>query len=117
MEGGELIYSDEVTMTVREEYIPENNLVVLLLLLFVTCGLYYFWWLVRISRMFHDNSVSNVLLTIFTCSLWGLSLNMRYLQKSEELNGREMKWYMVFFLPIAVLIIQNNINEKYFPGR
>lgn len=104
-------------MTVREEYIPENNLVVLLLLLVLTCGLYYFWWLVRISRMFHDNPVSNVLLTLFTLSLWSVYLNMRYLQKSEELNGREMKWYMLFFLPMAVLIIQNNINEKYFPGR
>ena len=108
---------NEVNMTVREEYIPENNLVVLLLLLIMTGGLYYFWWLVRVSRMFHDNPVSNVLLTLFTFSLWGIYLNMRYLQKSEEINGREMKWFMLFFLPMAVLIIQNNINEKYFPGR
>jgi hypothetical protein len=106
-----------VVMTVREEYIPENNLVVLLLLLITTCLLYYFWWLVRISKVFQDNAVSNVLLTIFTCGLWGMFINLRYLQKSEELNGRDMKWYMVFFLPIAVLIIQNNINERFFPGR
>lgn len=107
-------------MAVREEYIPENNLVVLLLLLLVTGGLYYFWWMVRISRTFRDNPVSNVLLAIFTCGLWGLYLNLRYMQKSEELNSRDMKWFMAIFLfipPIAVLIIQNNINEKYFPGR
>ncbi len=104
-------------MTVREEFVPENNLVVLLLLLIVTAGLYYFWWLVRISRVFHDNPVSNVLLTMFTLGLWGLYLNLRYMQKSEEINGRNMNWYMIFFLPIAVLIIQNNINEKFFPGR
>ena len=104
-------------MTVREEYIPENNLVVLLFLLIVTCFLYYFWWLVRVSKVFHDNPVSNVVLTLCTFGIWGLYLNLRYLQKSEELNGRDVKWYMFFFLPIAVLIIQNNINEKYFTGR
>ncbi|MGL4370775.1 MAG: hypothetical protein ACRCUT_14050 [Spirochaetota bacterium] len=104
-------------MTVREEYIPENNLVVLLLLFLITGGLYYFWWLVRISRMFHDNPVSNVLLSILTGMIWSLYLGIRYMQKSEELNGRDMKWYMVLFLPISMLIIQNNINEKYFPGR
>ena len=110
----------EGLMAVREEYIPENNLVVLLFLLLVTGGLYYFWWIVRISRTFRDNPVSNVLLTIFTCGLWGLYLNLRYMQKSEELNSRDMKWFMAIFLfipVIAVLIIQNNINEKYFPGR
>jgi hypothetical protein len=107
-------------MTVREEYIPENNLVVLLLMLFVTGGLYYFWWMVRTSKAFGDNPVSNVILTIFTVGLWGLYLNLRYMQKSEELNNRDMKWFMIVFLfipVIAVLIIQNNINEKYFPGR
>ena len=104
-------------MTVREEYIPEYNLVVLMLLLVVTGGLYFYWWLVRVSKMFHDNPVSNVVLTILTLSLWGWYISLRYLQKSEELNGREMKWFMIFFLPISVLIIQNNINEKYFPGR
>ena len=107
-------------MTVREEFVPENNLVVLLLLFIVTIGLYYFWWMVRISKVFHDNPVSNVFLTVFTCGLWGFYLNLRYLQKSEELNGRTINWYIVFFLPIvpiAMLIIQNNINEKYFPGR
>ena len=104
-------------MTVREEYIPEYNLVILRLVFAVTGSLYYFWWLVRVSRMFHENPVSNVVLTIMTCSLWGWYLCLKYMQKSEELNGREMKWYMIFFLPISVLIIQNNINEKYFPGR
>lgn len=107
-------------MTVREEYTPENNLVILLLLLLFTGGVYYFWWLVRMSRFFNDNAVSNVLLTILTCGIWGWIVNLRYLQKSEEINGRDMKWYMplfCIFLPIAVLIVQNNINEKYFPGR
>jgi hypothetical protein len=107
-------------MTVREQYIPENNLVVLLLLMFFSLGFYYFWWLVRMSRMFHENPVSNVLLTVFTLGLWGVYLNLRYMQKSEEINGRDMKWLMVlfvFFPVVPVLIIQNNINEKYFPGR
>jgi uncharacterized membrane protein YjgN (DUF898 family) len=107
-------------MTVREEYIPENNLVVLLLLVIFTAGLYYFWWLVRMSRMFHENPVSNVVLTIFTAGLWGVYVNLRYMQKSEEINGRDMKWLMVlfvFFPVVPMLIIQNNINEKYFPGR
>ena len=100
-----------------DEYIPENNLVVLLLLFVLTCGLYYFWWLARISRVFNDDPVINTLLTIFTAGLWAIYLNLRYMQKSENINGRDMKWFMVFFLPISPLIIQSNVNEKYFPGR
>lgn len=103
---------------VAREYVPENNLVVLLLLFILTGGLYYFWWLSRTSQIFGENPVSNILLTIFTAGIWGiLYLNLRFMQKSEELNDRDLKWYMVFFLPISVLIIQSNINEKYYPGR
>jgi len=100
-----------------DEYIPENNLVVLFLLFILTAGLYYFWWLARISRVFNDDPVINILLTVFTVGIWGIFLNLRYMQKSENINGRDMKWFMVFFLPISPIIIQNNVNEKYFPGR
>ena len=99
------------------EYIPENNLVVMLLLIVLTLGTYYFWWLSRVSRVFGDDPVMNILMTIFTFGMWGVYLNLKYMQKSEMLNGRDLKWFMVFFLPISPIIIQHNINEKYFPGR
>jgi len=99
------------------DYIPENNLVVMFLLFILTLGLYYFWWLARVSRVFGDDPVMNILLTIFTCGLWGLYLNLKYLQKSEILNGRDIKWFMILFFPILPVIIQHNINEKFFPGR
>jgi len=100
-----------------EEYIPENNLVVLFILFILTGFLYYFWWLARVSKIFGDDPVMNILLTLFTVGIWGLYLNMRYMQKSEMMNERDVKWYMIIFLPLAPLIIQNNINEKLFPGR
>jgi len=100
-----------------DEYIPENNLVVLFLLFILTGGLYYFWWMARISRVFNDDPVINVLLTIFTIGIWGIYLNLKYMQKSENINGRDMKWFMFLFLPISPIIIQHNVNEKYFPGR
>lgn len=99
------------------EYIPENNLVVLFLLTILTGGLYIFWWLARVSKIFNDNPASNILLIIFTVGIWYLYISLKYMQRSEELNRRSMLWYMIFFLPISFLIIQNNINEKYFPGR
>ena len=119
--------------------IPENNLVVLLLLTILSGGLYLFWWIARISRVFNDNPVTNILLIIFSIltafcisiffpvitntlivfisCIWYFYISIKYLQKSEELNGRDMPWFMVLFLPISFLIIQHNINEKYFPGR
>ena len=103
-----------------DEYIPENNLVVLFFLMIITCGIYYFWWLTRVSKLFNDDPVINILLTIFTGGIWGLYLNLKYLQKSEFLNGRDAKWYMILFLPLLLIFpifIQHNINEKYFPGR
>ncbi len=99
------------------EYSPENNLMVMLLLIILTFGLYYFWWLAKVSRIFSDDPVINILLTIFTLGIWSLYLNLKYMQKSEMLNGRDMKWFMFLFLPISPLIIQHNINEKFFPGR
>ena len=99
------------------DYIPENNLVVLFLLLLFTCGLYYFWWLARISKVFNDNPISNILLVILTLGVWSLYINIKYMQKSEEMNDRELKWFMVFFIFLSPLIIQHNINEKFFPGR
>jgi len=99
------------------EYSPENNLMVMLLLIILTFGLYYFWWLAKVSRIFSDDPVINILLTVFTLGIWSLYLNLKYMQKSEMLNGRDMKWFMFLFLPISPLIIQHNINEKFFPGR
>ncbi len=99
------------------KHIPEDNLVVMFLLLIISCGLYYFWWLSRVSKIFGDDPGMNILMTIFTCGLWGIYLNLRYLQKSEILNGRDIKWFMIFFIPILPIIIQHNINEKFFPGR
>jgi hypothetical protein len=101
----------------KVEYIPENNLVVLLLLMILSAGLYYFWWLARVSRIFNDNPVSNILLSFLTVGFWIPYINIKYMQRSEEINGRDLKWYMVLFLPLSFLIIQHNINEKHFPGR
>ena len=100
-----------------DEYIPENNLFVLFLLLILTLNFYYFWWIARTSRVFEEDPVINILLVIFTLGIWMIYLNLKFLQKSENLNGREMKWFMIIFLPIHPIIIQHNINEKYFPGR
>jgi hypothetical protein len=83
----------------------------------LTLGLYYFWWLARTSRIFGEDPVINILLSIFTFSMWGVYLNLRYMQKSEMLNGREVKWYIILFIPILPIMIQNNLNERYFPGR
>ncbi len=100
-----------------EEFIPENNIFVLFLLLIITGFMYYFWWLARTSRVFGEDPRMNIFLSIFTLGIWTLYINLRYLQKSEMLLGREMKWFMIFFLPISPIIIQHNINEKYFPDR
>ncbi|HOW82055.1 MAG TPA: hypothetical protein PK573_05800 [Spirochaetota bacterium] len=100
-----------------KNYIPENNLVVLLLLFILTGGLYYFWWLARASRVFNDDPVINIVLTVFSAGIWSLYINLRYMQKSESLNGRDMKWFMALFFFISPIIIQHNLNEKYFPGR
>ncbi|MDY6934997.1 MAG: hypothetical protein SVZ03_12355 [Spirochaetota bacterium] len=101
----------------NNEYMPENNLVILLLLILLTAGLYYFWWLARASKIFNDDPAMNILLVILTIGIWGLYINLKYMQKSEEINGRDMKWYLFLFLPISFLIIQHNINERYFPGK
>lgn len=100
-----------------EDFIPENNIVILFLLIILTGGLYYFWWLVRTSRVFGDDPSVNIILTVLTCGLWSIYLCLHYIHKSEALNGRDAMWYTVFFLPISPLIIQNNLNEKYFPDK
>ncbi len=99
------------------DYYPENNLIVLLLLTLLTGGLYLFWWIARVSKILDDNPLSNILLIIFTCGIWYIYLSLKYMQKSEQLNNRDLKWYMFFFVPISFLIIQNSINERYFPGK
>jgi hypothetical protein len=100
-----------------DEYIPENNLVVLFFLMVLTLGLYYFWWLARTSKIFGEDPVINILLAIFTFGMWGVYLNLRFMQKSELLNGREVKWYIILFIFILPIMIQNNLNERYFPSR
>ncbi|MBN2435459.1 MAG: hypothetical protein JXK07_09375 [Spirochaetes bacterium] len=100
-------------MNAQYKPIPEDNTFILMLLIIFSGGLYYLWWLSRVSRLFNDNPVTNILLVFATLGLWALYLNIRYLQKSEEINGRSIQWYIIFFLPFAVLIIQNNINEHY----
>ncbi len=100
-------------MVTEYKHQPEDNVFILLLLLLFSGFLYYFWWLARISRLFGEDPVTNILLVCATLGMWGVYLNLRYLQKSEELNRRRMQWYMVFFLPLSILIIQNNVNEYY----
>ena len=100
-----------------DEYIPENNLVVLFFLLILTGTIYYLWWLSRTCKIFGEDPVINILLTIFTFGIWGIYLNLRFFQKSEMLNGREAKWYIILFFPFLPIMIQNNLNERYFPGR
>ncbi|MCL1911680.1 MAG: hypothetical protein FWG13_05700 [Leptospirales bacterium] len=120
-----------------EEHIPEDNLFVLFLLIVLTCGLYYFWWLARTSRFFGDDPTANILITFFTLAggaavfyftakpflsaavglVWMLYLNIHYFHKSELLHNRDTLWCMallLFVLPLAPLMIQNNINEKRF---
>ena len=123
----------------KVENIPENNLVVLLLLTILSGGIYLFWWIARVSKIFKDNPVTNILLIVIPAlvsisvyafldilnifyviaisGIWYFYLNIKYLQKSEQLNGRDMPWFMVIFLPISFLLIQHNINEKYYPGK
>ena len=120
-----------------DEYAPEDNLFVLFLLIILTGGLYYFFWLAKTSKFFGDDSTANVLLTLITMAsgvavfrftgnlhvavvlgaIWVLYLHIRYFHKSELLHKREMLWCMALFLlvlPLAPLMIQNNINEKRF---
>ena len=99
------------------EYIPEDNLVVLFILVLCTGGLYYFWWLARVSRIFNDSPVINILLGVLTGGIWIVYCTIKYMQKSEMLNGRQMPWYMILFLPLGFLIIQHNINERYFTSQ
>jgi len=99
------------------EYIPEYNLVVLFVLILCTAGIYYFWWIARVSRIFYDNPVTNILLIILTAGIWLVYITIKYMQKSEMLNDRQMPWYMILFLPIGFLIIQHNINERYFTSQ
>ena len=108
-------FSDPPRRRAAENLLPMINVVFLLLIL--SFGTYFFWWVARVSRVFGDDPVMNILLTIFTCGIWGIYLCLKYMQKSELLNGRDMKWFMVLFLPISPIIIQHNINEKFFPGR
>ncbi len=100
----------------------EENLIVLLILLVATGGLYSFVWIARVSREFGDDAVTNVILGIISGGAWLLFLYLRYMDRSERINGREMQWYyalLIFFSfgLAAPLMIQFNLNENVEAGR
>ena len=92
-----------------------ENLIVFTILMVCTAGLYSLIWLGRTSASFNDDPTTNVVMTVVTCGLWGLVLNLRYVQLSEELNGRTIQWYnaiLVLIQPfLGPLMIQQNLNE------
>ncbi len=95
----------------------EENLIVLSILIACTLGLYSLIWLARTSRAFGDDPTTNVVLVIGSFGMWSLVLNLRYLERSEALNGRSLAWYnaaLIFVTGgiIGPLITQMNINEK-----
>ncbi len=99
-----------------ENRYTEENLIVLLVLMVSTGGLYAFVWIARVSREFGDDSVTNVILSLMSGGAWLLFLYLRYMDKAERLNGREMQWYyalLIFFSfgMAAPAMIQFNLNE------
>lgn len=99
-----------------EKRYTEENLIVLLVLMVATGGLYAFVWIARVSREFGDDCVTNVILSIMSGGAWLLFLYLRYMDKAERMNGREMQWYyalLIFFsLGLAApAMIQFNLNE------
>ena len=95
----------------------EENLIVLIILIACTFGLYSLIWLARTSRAFGDDPTTNVILIIGSFGMWSLVLNLRYLERSETLNGRTLAWYnaaLIFVTGgiIGPLLTQMNINEK-----
>ena len=61
-----------------EKYTSENLIVFTILM--VCTGLYSLIWLGRTSASFNDDPTTNVVMTVVTSGLWGLVLNLRYVQ-------------------------------------
>jgi uncharacterized protein YacL len=100
----------------------EENLMILMILLTCTFGAYALIWLARTSKAFGDDPVTQVVMTILSGGIWGLVLNLRYLDMAERQNGRELAWYnailAVFPLPImGTMMVQLNLNEALQKGR
>ena len=92
----------------------EENLIVFATLMICTLGLYSLVWIARVSKQMGDDPVTNVVLVFITFGMWFIFLCLRYMQKSQILNGRTIMWYEVFFVlfpMLAPLVIQMNINE------
>jgi len=95
----------------------EENLIVLIILIACTFGMYSLIWLARTSKAFGDDPTTNVILICASFGMWSLVLNLRYLERSETLNGRTLAWYnaaLIFVTGgmIGPLLTQMNINEK-----
>ena len=99
----------------------EENLIILIILIACTFGLYSLIWLARTSRAFGDDPTTNIVLVITSFGMWSVVLNLRYLERSEGLNGRTLAWYNAMLLLmtggfIGPLLTQMNINEKLGAG-
>ena len=94
----------------------DENLMILLILLTCTFGAYGLIWLARTSKAFGDDPTTQVVMTILSGGVWGLILNLRYLDMAERLNGRNLAWYnailATFPLPLmGPMMVQLNLNE------
>jgi energy-converting hydrogenase Eha subunit C len=94
----------------------EENLMILMTLLICTFGAYSLIWLARTSKAFGDDPVTQVVMTVLSGGVWGLVLNLRYLDMAERLNGRDLAWYnailAIFPLPLmGTMMVQLNLNE------
>jgi len=63
-----------------------------------------------------DDPVTNVVLGLVSFGAWLIFLYLRYMDRVEKLNGREMAWYyaVLIFMSFGVagpLMIQFGINE------
>jgi len=93
--------------------ITRENVIILALLITFTFGIYGIIWFARTAKTFGDDSTTCVILLCIP----GLNFffypyfNLRYMQISHKLNGREMAWYEAFFFLIGPMITQLNINE------
>ena len=89
----------------------ELNLIVLGLLSIITFPLYYLIWQARISKAMKMDPIMNIILTVATAGLWALYLHIKWIQDTAEINDDNLTWLeLVLALPVAPLVIQNNIN-------
>ena len=93
-----------------------ENLIVFTILMVCTGGIYSLIWLARTSASFDSDPTVNVTMTLATCGAWAVILNLRYVDRSEALNGRSLQWYNAIIvilggMLIGPLLTQENINE------